>query len=44
MLYYMLFMVRSGTIIIVVALLVCLASFCVSVLKEVGHGFRSGDI
>ena len=40
----LLIMVRSGTIsVVVVALLVCLASFFVSMLKEASHGFRSGD-
>lgn len=37
-------MVRSGTIIIVVALFVCYASYCVSMLKEASHGFRSRDL
>lgn len=36
-------MVRSGTIIVVVSLLIWHASYCISVLKEASHGFRSGD-
>lgn len=41
----LLIMVRSGTRIVVVALLVCHASYCVDMLKEVRHGLESwGDI
>lgn len=37
------FFVISGTTIVVVALLICHASYCISVLKEVSHEFKSGD-
>lgn len=42
--YCMLILVRSGSMRVVVALLVFHASYCVSVLKEASHGFKSGDL
>lgn len=44
MLYCMLIVVRSGTIIVVVALLICQTSYCSSALKDESHGYKRGDL